>query len=156
MGRALLVMEGIMICKYRLPDGNCYNAEEKTMCMNYPSERYCQVMCDFREVDKEEEAVKLLLEHKQWLEEWPRINGTGRTQKLIEALQIGADALEKQIPKKPKKVLCADNKTYAHHCPNCGAWITRTITFENKFDAEKVNANGCYACLQRIDWSDEE
>lgn len=41
------------------------------------------------------EAMRLLAEHKRWLEEPPIINGTGRTQKLCEALQIAIEALER-------------------------------------------------------------
>lgn len=65
-------------------------------------------------------------------------------------------AIDKQIPKKPKRLICADGKTYVYHCSGCGAWLTKTIFVKNEFYELGVRANGCHNCLQAIDWSDEE
>lgn len=88
-----------------------------------------------------EEAVKLLLEHKQWLEEPPIINGTGRIQKLIEAVQMGAEALDKQIPKKPL----------------IGKYTCRCFNEHNiPVPCRNGKMKYCPMCGQRIDWSEVE
>ena len=56
-----------------------------------------------------------------------------------EALTIAINALEKQIPKKPK----TDDRYVMYICPCCNDFI-------------KVNHNYCTNCGQAIDWSDEE
>lgn len=62
------------------------------------------------------------------------------------------EALEKQIPKKPKlnedACGCRIDKTYstdAHFCYNCNSYVPN-------YDYDKF----CSACGQAIDWSDEE
>ena len=56
-----------------------------------------------------------------------------------EALTIAINALEKQIPKKPK----TDDRYVMYICPCCNDFI-------------KVSHNCCQNCGQAIDWSDEE
>ena len=56
-----------------------------------------------------------------------------------EALEIAINALEKQIPKKPK----TDDRYVMYICPCCNDFI-------------KVSHNCCQNCGQAIDWSDEE
>ena len=56
-----------------------------------------------------------------------------------EALTIAINALEKQIPKKPK----TDDRYVMYICPCCNDFI-------------KVSHNCCQNCGQRLDWSDEE
>ena len=49
------------------------------------------------------------------------------------------EALEKQIPKKPK----TDDRYLMHICPWCNDFV-------------KVSHNYCQNCGQKLDWSDEE
>lgn len=57
----------------------------------------------------------------------------------VEAHRIACEALEKQIPKKPKPVK-RNNRT-AYECPTCGS--------------TQVFFGGCANCLQKLDWSDQ-
>lgn len=59
---------------------------------------------------------------------------------ITEALNMAVDALEKQIPKKPK------GNVWGYTCPTCG---------EKQIDnAEDVNLcyPHCFNCGQRLDW----
>ena len=56
-----------------------------------------------------------------------------------EALTIAINALEKQIPKKPK----TDDRYVMYICPCCNDFI-------------KVSHNCCQNCGQAIDWSNEK
>ena len=56
-----------------------------------------------------------------------------------EALTMAINALEKQIPKKPK----TDDRYVMYICPCCNDFI-------------KVSHNCCQNCGQKLDWSDEE
>lgn len=53
--------------------------------------------------------------------------------------ELAINALEKQIPKKPK----TDDRYVMYICPCCNDFI-------------KVSHNCCQNCGQAIDWSDEE
>lgn len=60
---------------------------------------------------------------------------------ITEALDMAIEALEKQIPKKPK--LDNDNGIYeTEHCPNCNRQL-----FPNEHHCR---------CGQALDWSDTE
>lgn len=63
---------------------------------------------------------------------------------ISSAYKIILNSLEKQIPKKPKKVTYENFKGIAN-CPNCNTLIT-----------DIDSPNGCKYCLQAIDWSEEE
>lgn len=56
-----------------------------------------------------------------------------------EALTMAINALEKQIPKKPK----TDDRYVMYICPCCNDFI-------------KVSHNCCQNCGQKLYWSDEE
>lgn len=60
-------------------------------------------------------------------------------QKRAEAIDVAINALEKQIPKKPK----TDDRYVMYICPCCNDFI-------------KVSHNCCQNCGQKLDWSDEE
>ena len=65
---------------------------------------------------------------------------------LTEAMRMSIQALEKQIPKKPKKIKAEGYRyTDTYRCPLCG---------EN-FSGTGI-ADYCYHCGQKLDWSDEE
>ena len=57
-------------------------------------------------------------------------------QKRAEAIDMAINALEKQIPKKPK----TDDRYVMYICPCCNDFI-------------KVSHNCCQNCGQAIDWS---
>ena len=71
----------------------------------------------------------------------------------IEAIQIAIKALEKQIPKKPRKTDSYRGvlkRVYAYVCPTCGNACLE------KYMNERQNTMFCWNCGQKLDWSDEE
>ena len=60
-----------------------------------------------------------------------------------EAMETAIEALEKQVPKKPRETRCA------LMCANCGHKITEK-------GCKKLNRNYCKKCGQRILWEVEE
>lgn len=74
-------------------------------------------------------------------------------QKRAIALDMAISALEKQIPKKPRKTDSyrgALKRVYAYVCPTCG-----NVCLE-KYMNKRQNTMFCWNCGQKIDWSDEE
>lgn len=72
---------------------------------------------------------------------------------LAEAMRIAIQALEKRIPKKPRKTDSYRGvlkKVYAYVCPTCG-----NARLE-KYMNERQNTVFCWDCGQKLDWSDEE
>lgn len=69
------------------------------------------------------------------------------------AYGIAIKALEKRIPKKPRKTDSYRGvlkKVYAYVCPTCG-----NARLE-KYMNERQNTVFCWDCGQKLDWSDEE
>lgn len=72
-------------------------------------------------------------------------------EKLQEYEKLGTleevrEAVEKQIPKKPKtKILCRDIKWW---CPNCGE--NHVLMYAKK------GFKYCHNCGQKLDWSEED
>ena len=63
-----------------------------------------------------------------------------------EAFEVSIKALEKQIPKKPKKIEAEGYRyTDTYRCPICGGNFSGTGIVDY-----------CYHCGQKLDWSDEE
>ena len=58
---------------------------------------------------------------------------------FVEEIKIAIEALEKQIPKKPRETRCA------LMCVNCGHKITEK-------GCKKLYRNYCKKCGQAIDW----
>ena len=58
---------------------------------------------------------------------------------LNNAYDVAIQALEKQIPKKPK----TDDRYVMHICPWCNDFV-------------KVSHNYCQNCGQKLDWGNEE
>ena len=58
---------------------------------------------------------------------------------LNNAYDVAINALEKQIPKKPK----TDDRYVMYICPWCNDFV-------------KVSHNYCQNCGQKLEWSDEE
>ena len=69
------------------------------------------------------------------------------------AYGIAIKALEKRIPKKPRKTDSYRGvlkKVYAYVCPTCGNACLE------KYMNERQNTVFCWDCGQKLDWSDEE
>lgn len=81
----------------------------------------------------------------------------GWTENAYDSLTLAIEALEKQIPKKPRyvdtrfrhhgrKISDGSSLDECYECPNCNSHIFHV------FDSEKC----CKYCGQAIDWSDDE
>lgn len=66
----------------------------------------------------------------------------------VECLKKCAEALKKQIPKKPKVKTTFNSGFQTHECPNCGN--------EFGFCRGIKYSKYCPKCGQRLDWGDEE
>lgn len=80
-----------------------------------------------------EEAIKVLETTKVMI-----LKGSGP--ELQEASRMAVEALEKQMPKKPKEVVTDDNEYICSLCPVCNSDL-----HEEKY---------CAKCGQAIDWSE--
>lgn len=69
--------------------------------------------------------------------------GTVDPSAKVNAFGMAIDALEKQIPKKPRETRCA------LMCASCGHKITEK-------GCKKLNRSYCKKCGQAIDWEDDE
>lgn len=74
---------------------------------------------------------------------------------LLEAVNLANNALEKQIPKKPKisrstigTMWGKEIKTRHYACPSCKSIFL--------FAKDEVKGNCCKHCGQALDWSDTE
>lgn len=78
------------------------------------------------------------------------IASIGETEDYTE---VAINALEKQMPKKPRKTDSYRGvlkRVYAYVCPTCG-----NVCLE-KYMNKRQNTMFCWNCGQKIDWSDEE
>ena len=107
-----------------------------------------------------EEAIKILHPKTTFMalaevEYYGGFNGQEAKIKAVEdACIVACEALEKQMPKKPKRrtYLELDDDTVSYECPICGEilcaeYSTRKYDFRYDF---------CPACGESIDWSDIE
>lgn len=72
---------------------------------------------------------------------------------FAEALGLAIQALEKQIPKKPRKTDSYRGmliRVYAYACPTCGNACLE------KYMNERQNTMFCWNCGQKLDWGDVE
>ena len=77
----------------------------------------------------------------------------GTTGEHMTAIGIAIQALEKQIPKKPRKTDSYRGvlkRVYAYVCPTCGNACLE------KYMNELNNTMFCWNCGQKLDWSDEK
>ena len=79
-------------------------------------------------------------------------------QEYAEMLIVCKEALEKQIPKKPKRV--DKNSVFDGNwkmiCPCCGATLTERITTECESRPVHYNMTKHCKCGQALDWSEIE
>lgn len=96
-----------------------------------------------------EEAIKILhpdttLTALAEVEYYGGFNGQEAKIKAVEeACLLACQALEKQIPKKPRETRCA------LMCASCGHKITEK-------GCKKLNRSYCKKCGQAIDWGESE
>lgn len=91
-------------------------------------------------------------EAKRILNTFIEINGRIELPIVIQGVTKGIEALEKQIPKKPKTKKESEY-SYCYDCANCGGYII------SKIDGEWIAGRRkkyCDHCGQAIDWSDEK
>lgn len=94
-----------------------------------------------------EEAIKELKEDRALYESDIVKTGDGTPEgQLMLAIDMAIEALEKQIPKKPKR-----DKEYplGRVCPKCSAYLGN-VQFMSSID------DYCMWCGQALDWSDYE
>lgn len=95
-----------------------------------------------------EKKVREALEDIKGLSEWLREEGSIRG---AEHCDTAIEALEKQLPKKPKEngmYRGIFKKIKAYTCPTCG-----NCCLEEMMN-ERQNTDFCWNCGQRLDWSE--
>ena len=106
-----------------------------------------------------EEAIKELKEDRTLYESDIVEAGDGTPEgQLMLALDMAIEALEKQIPKKPKRI----DKNYVFDgnwkkiCPCCGITLMERITTKDESYPVHYNMTKHCKCGQTLDWSDYE
>lgn len=100
-------------------------------------------------------AIKFFETEIRSLELAPELNGCEMTEEWQEQMDIfkaAKEALEKQIPKKPRERK-AGFKSFDYVCPECGGRII------SKIDGEWIagkHSRYCERCGQALDWGDAE
>ena len=70
----------------------------------------------------------------------------------LEALELSAKALKKQIAMKP---VCIEDKMWC--CPVCyNHLLPKWVEYPHKLMPKTAGLPYCMSCGQKIDWSDEE
>jgi rubrerythrin len=72
--------------------------------------------------------------------------------RVVKARDLAIKALEKQIPRKPRKTDSYRGvlkRVYAYVCPTCGNACLE------KYMNERQNTTFCWDCGQKLDWSEE-
>lgn len=101
---------------------------------------------------KENEAIEKLKNMRLFMQIEDKSNDFKFTEDDYKANEMAIQALEKQIPKKPRKTDSYRGvlkKVYAYVCPTCG-----NVCLE-KYMNERQNTTFCWDCGQKLDWSDE-
>ena len=94
----------------------------------------------------ESEAIEKLKNMRLYMQIEDENNDCKFTEDDYKANDMAIQALEKQIPKKPKKIEAEGYRyTYTYRCPICGGNFFGTGIAEY-----------CYHCGQKLDWSDGE
>ena len=101
----------------------------------------------------ENEAIEKLKNMRLFMQIEDKSNDCKFTEDDYKANEMAIKALEKQIPKKPRKTDSYRGvlkKVYAYVCPTCGNACLE------KYMNERQNTMFCCDCGQKLDWSDEE
>lgn len=78
-------------------------------------------------------------------------NDNEHIEKSIECAKTAIEALEKQLPKRPRENGMSDGlikKTKYYTCQTCGNCLLTEMM------NERQNTNYCWDCGQRLDWSE--
>ena len=100
----------------------------------------------------EGEAVEKLKNMRLFMKIEDEKNDCKFTEDDYKANEMAIQALEKQIPKKPRKTDSYRGvlkRVYAYVCPTCG-----NVCLE-KYMNERQNTMFCWNCGQHLDWSDD-
>lgn len=87
----------------------------------------------------ESEAIEKLKNMRLYMQIEDKNNDCKFTEDDYKANEMAINALEKQIPKKPK----TDDRYVMYICPCCNDFV-------------KVSHNYCQNCGQKLDWGDGE
>ena len=101
----------------------------------------------------ESEAIEKLKNMRLYMQIEDKNNDCKFTEDDYKANEMAIQALEKQIPKKPRKTdsyRCVLKRVYAYVCPTCGNACLE------KYMNERQNTMFCWNCGQKLDWSDEK
>lgn len=98
---------------------------------------------------KESEAIEVFKERLTLIKK----HYAGEAKDYEEALEIGIEALEKQIPKKPIFDYNLSDTLSKFHC-ECGKTIK--VNHDAGIMDNNDAPNYCSKCGCRLDWSDEE
>lgn len=101
----------------------------------------------------ENEAIEKLKNMRLFMQIEDKKNDCKFTEDDYKASKMAIQALEKQIPKKPRKTDSyrgALKRIYAYVCPTCGNACLE------KYMNERQNTMFCWNCGQKLDWGDEE
>lgn len=101
----------------------------------------------------ESEAIVKLKNMRLFMQIEDENNDCKFTEDDYKANEMAIQALEKQIPKKPRKTDSYRGvlkRVYAYVCPTCG-----NSCLEKQAN-ERQDTMFCWNCGQRLDWSDEE
>ena len=98
-----------------------------------------------------EEAIRILTKLQE-----PGIYEPSITGEAFDALQMGIDALSKQIPRKPIRI--DKNGVFDGNwdkvCPVCGRILTKRITTETQSYPRLYNISEYCWCGQRLLWEE--
>ena len=101
----------------------------------------------------ESEAIEKLKNMRLYMQIEDKNNDCKFTEDDYKANEMAIQALEKQIPKKPRKTDSYRGifrRIYAYVCPTCGNACLE------KQENERQDTMFCWNCGQKLDWSDEE
>lgn len=104
---------------------------------------------DEKRVGEAIELMKNQIDTIQRIPEFLRLKV--KTDELIEKRQTVIEALEKQLPKKPRENGMQDGlirKIKYYTCPTCGNCLLTEMM------SERQNTSYCWDCGQRLDWSE--
>ena len=99
----------------------------------------------------ESEAIEKLKNMRLFMQIEDKNNDCKFTEDDYKANEMAIQALEKQIPKKPRKTDSYRGvlkRVYAYVCSTCG-----NVCLE-KYMNERQNTTFCWNCGQKLDWSD--
>ena len=106
-----------------------------------------------------EEAIKALEHERKWIRTKISCSptlGAPIQYKIIDAINLAIEALEKQIPHKIAKDEMGESAWVTPYiCPVCQADIIKVEFMRDDGYEPKEKVSYCWRCGQAIDWSDD-